>query len=147
MKLVLVSAVALFNPKGEVLLATRPKGKMMAGLWEFPGGKIESGETPEQALVRELREELGIEVALAALYPLTFASFSHEQTAENQAFHLLMPLYGCHQWQGEPQPVEGQELRWVPISQLQEYRMPPANDPLAAFLQGRSSGTPLAASA
>lgn len=107
MKTILVSAVALIDPDGRVLLAQRPEGKSMAGLWEFPGGKVEAGETPEAALIRELEEELGINTWQSCLAPLTFASHAYED------FHLLMPLFACRKWQGIPQPQEGQSLKWV----------------------------------
>ena len=107
MKTILVSAVALIDPEGRVLLAQRPKGKPMAGLWEFPGGKVEAGETPEAALIRELEEELGINTWQSCLAPLTFTSHAYED------FHLLMPLFACRKWQGVPQPQEGQSLKWV----------------------------------
>lgn len=124
MTLVLVSAVALIDDRGRVLLAQRPAGKSMAGLWEFPGGKVEAGETPEAALVRELAEELGIQVAEGDLAPLTFASHGYER------FHLLMPVYACRQWSGEAQGREGQTLAWVSAERLVEYSMPPADLPL-----------------
>ncbi len=122
--LVLVAAAALVDRHGRVLLAQRPPGKKMAGLWEFPGGKIETGESPEDALIRELREELGIEIAAAALDPVTFASHGYESS------HLLMPLFGCRHWRGEPASHEGQELAWVPPDALAAYAMPPADLPL-----------------
>ena len=124
MRRVLVSAVALIDPDGRVLLAKRPEGKTLAGLWEFPGGKVEDGETPETALIRELKEELGINVAQSCLAPLTFASHAYE------AFHLLMPLFVCRRWQGLAQPLEGQELKWVRAQDLKNYPMPPADAPL-----------------
>jgi 8-oxo-dGTP diphosphatase len=129
MKLTLVAAVALMREGGEILLARRPEGKSMAGLWEFPGGKIEPGETPETALIRELKEELLITVNPAELIPLTFASHTYE------TFHLLMPLYACRNWQGNPTPAENQEIAWVPIDQLGGYSMPPADIPLVVFIQ------------
>lgn len=122
--ILLVSAVALIDGEGRVLLAQRPVGRDMAGLWEFPGGKIDDGETPEQALVRELREELGITVAVENLKPLTFASHAYAD------FHLLMPLFVCRAWQGEPHPHEGQVLAWVEKNQLHKYEMTPADVPL-----------------
>ena len=126
---VLVSAVALIDIEGRVLLAQRPEGKSMAGLWEFPGGKIEDGETPEAALVRELHEELGIETWNSCLAPLTFASHSYEK------FHLLMPLFACRQWNGIPAPKEGQTLKWVKANELRSYPMPPADIPLILILR------------
>ncbi|GGE15642.1 NTP pyrophosphohydrolase [Gemmobacter megaterium] len=129
MKLLLVAAVALVDPDGRVLLAQRPEGKSMAGLWEFPGGKVEPGETPEAALVRELREELGIDTWASCLAPLTFASHGYE------GFHLLMPLYACRRWQGTVMPREGQRLKWVRPAQLAEYPMPPADIPLIPILR------------
>ena len=127
---VLVVAVALVDADGRVLLAQRPPGKAMAGLWEFPGGKVHEGETPEAALVRELREELGIDVAESCLAPFTFASHRYE------SFHLLMPLYVCRRWNGMVTPHEGQALAWVRPQRLAEYPMPPADKPLVAMLQG-----------
>ena len=112
MTIVLVSAVALIDPEGRVLLAQRPEGKSMAGLWEFPGGKVEPGERPEQALIRELKEELGIDTWQSCLAPLTFASHSYPD------FHLLMPLFACRRWQGIPTPREGQNLAWVRAADL-----------------------------
>ena len=129
MNTLLVSAVALVDTDGRVLLAQRPAGKSMAGLWEFPGGKVEAGETPEAALVRELGEELGIDTWQSCLAPLTFASHAYE------AFHLLMPLFICRKWQGTPQPREGQVLKWVRPMALREYPMPPADIPLIPILQ------------
>jgi len=128
-KLVLVSAVALIDRDGRVLLARRPEGKSMAGLWEFPGGKVEAGETPEAALVRELREELGIDTWQSCLAPLTFASHSYDD------FHLLMPVFACRKWKGIPRPRERQELRWVRVADLRDYPMPPADRPLVAVLR------------
>lgn len=129
MKLVLVAAVALIDPDGRVLLAQRPEGKSLAGLWEFPGGKVEPGETPEVALIRELHEELGIDTWASCLAPLTFASHSYD------SFHLLMPLYACRRWQGTVMPREGQALKWVRPAQLADYPMPPADIPLIPILR------------
>jgi len=126
---VLVAAVALIDADGRVLLAQRPPGKTMAGLWEFPGGKVHSSETPEAALIRELKEELGIDVAEACLAPLTFASHRYEH------FHLLMPLYVCRRWEGMVTPREGQALKWVRGPALRDYPMPPADKPLVPVLQ------------
>ncbi|MBK1635008.1 (deoxy)nucleoside triphosphate pyrophosphohydrolase [Rhodovulum adriaticum] len=129
MKLVLVAAVALIDVDGRVLLAQRPQGKAMAGLWEFPGGKVEPGETPEHALMRELKEELGIDTWSSCLAPLTFASHGYDD------FHLLMPLYACRKWQGTPHGHEGQALKWVRPNQLRDYPMPEADLPLIPVLQ------------
>ncbi|MDO5370158.1 8-oxo-dGTP diphosphatase MutT [Paracoccus sp. (in: a-proteobacteria)] len=128
-RMVLVAAVALIDADGRVLLARRPEGKPMAGLWEFPGGKVDPGETPEAALIRELDEELGIETWNSCLAPLTFASHAYD------SFHLLMPLYACRRWQGTPQPREGQELAWVRATDLARYPMPPADLPLVPILR------------
>ena len=128
-KIVLVAACALIDEDGRVLLTRRPEGKAMAGLWEFPGGKIDAGETPEAALVRELREELGITVQAKCLAPLTFASHAYE------TFHLLMPLYICRRWEGDVEALEGQEIAWVRSAKLQSYAMPPADIPLIPMLQ------------
>ena len=128
MKTVVVAACALVDPDGRVLLAQRPKGKPMAGLWEFPGGKVESGERPEETLIRELEEELGIVVKEACLAPLTFASHTYPE------FHLLMPLYVCRRWDGMVTAKEGQALAWVRPNRLREYPMPPADVPLVAHL-------------
>jgi 8-oxo-dGTP diphosphatase len=129
MKIVLVSAVALIDPDGRILLAQRPEGKSMAGLWEFPGGKVEASETPEQALIRELHEELGIDTWESCLAPLTFASHSYD------TFHLLMPLFACRKWKGTPESKEGQALKWVRANQLRDYPMPPADVPLIPILR------------
>jgi 8-oxo-dGTP diphosphatase len=127
--LVLVAAAVLVDADGRVLLARRPDGKSMAGLWEFPGGKVDSGETPETALIRELREELGIDVAASCLAPFTFASHAYP------GFHLLMPLYVCRKWSGIPLAREGQRLAWVRPARLVDYSMPPADKPLVAMLR------------
>ena len=129
MKILLVTAVALIDPEGRVLLAQRPPGKSLAGLWEFPGGKVDPGETPEQALIRELHEELGIETWKSCLAPLTFASHSYDD------FHLLMPLFACRRWDGIPTGREGQALAWVRPNQLRDYPMPPADLPLIPILR------------
>ncbi len=129
MTIVLVAAVALIDRDGRVLLAQRPEGKSMAGLWEFPGGKVEPGETPEAALIRELHEELGIETWKSCLAPLTFASHAYE------SFHLLMPLFACRKWEGIPQGREGQALSWAKPAQLRDFPMPPADLPLVAVLR------------
>jgi 8-oxo-dGTP diphosphatase len=128
-KIVLVSAVALIDADGRVLLAQRPEGKSLAGLWEFPGGKVDPGETPEAALIRELREELGIETKASCLAPLTFASHSYED------FHLLMPLFACRRWDGIATGREGQTLAWVRPERLRDYPMPPADIPLIPILR------------
>ena len=128
MKTVLVSAVALIDRDGRMLLAQRPEGKSMAGLWEFPGGKVEVGETPEAALIRELEEELGINTWKSCLAPLTFASHAYED------FHLLMPLFVCRKWEGMPQPRENQTLKWVRKQELRSYDMPAADVPLIPIL-------------
>jgi len=127
-KLVLVAACALIDADGRVLLAERPTGKTMAGLWEFPGGKVEASERPEDALIRELKEELDIVVREACLAPLTFASHAYP------AFHLLMPLYVCRRWDGTVKPREGQRIAWVRPNRLREYPMPPADEPLVSHL-------------
>ena len=129
MKTVLVAAVALIDRDGRVLLAQRPEGKSMAGLWEFPGGKVEPGETPEAALIRELHEELGIETWASCLAPLTFASHSYPD------FHLLMPLFACRKWGGQPRSLEAQALKWVRAADLRTYPMPPADIPLIPILR------------
>jgi 8-oxo-dGTP diphosphatase len=128
-KIVLVSAVALIDADGRVLLAQRPEVKSMAGLWEFPGGKVEVGETPEAALIRELKEELGIDTWQSCLAPLTFASHAYPD------FHLLMPLFACRKWQGNATPREGQTLAWVRPAALRDYPMPPADLPLIPILR------------
>jgi 8-oxo-dGTP diphosphatase len=127
--LVLVAACALIDADGRVLLAQRPEGKAMAGLWEFPGGKIEPGETPEACLIRELREELGVESWASCLAPLSFASHAYEH------FHLLMPLFACRRWTGVARGREGQRLAWAHVSELRDYPMPPADVPLIAILR------------
>ena len=129
MKTVLVSAVALIDVDGRVLLGQRPEGKSMAGLWEFPGGKVEAGETPEIALIRELEEELGINTWQSCLAPLTFASHSYDY------FHLLMPLFACRKWEGTPQSRENQALKWVHARDLKNYSMPAADIPLIPILR------------
>ncbi len=129
MRTLLVSAVALIDPDGRVLLAQRPEGKSLAGLWEFPGGKVEAGETPEAALIRELKEELDIDTWTSCLAPLTFASHSYPD------FHLLMPLFACRRWQGTVRPAEGQKLAWVKPNALRDYPMPPADLPLIPILR------------
>ncbi|MEP2531604.1 8-oxo-dGTP diphosphatase MutT [Shimia sp.] len=129
MKTVLVSAVVLVDVDGRVLLAQRPQGKSMAGLWEFPGGKVEAGETPEDALIRELEEELGINTWESCLAPLTFASHKYDD------FHLLMPLFICRKWEGTPTPIEGQKLRWSKPENLREFKMPPADIPLVPIIR------------
>ena len=126
--ILLVAACALVDTDGRVLLTQRPPGKPLAGLWEFPGGKIEGCETPEECLIRELHEELGIETKTACLAPLTFASHSYE------SFHLLMPLFVCRRFGGTPTAKEGQALKWVKPRQMRDYPMPPADEPLVAFL-------------
>ena len=128
-RLLLVAACALVDADGRILLAQRPEGKNLAGLWEFPGGKVEPGETPEETLVRELHEELGITTKVPCLAPLTFASHTYED------FHLLMPLYVCRRFEGIPVGKEGQAIKWVRPANLRDYPMPPADEPLIPFLQ------------
>lgn len=128
LKLVLVAACALIDADGRVLIAQRPEGKSMAGLWEFPGGKVEAGERPEQTLIRELKEELGISVREPCLAPLTFASHAYPD------FHLLMPLYVCRRWEGTVTALEEQKLAWVRPNKLRDYEMPPADIPLISHL-------------
>ena len=127
-KIVLVAACALVDSDGRVLIAQRPQGKPMAGLWEFPGGKVERGERPEETLIRELKEELGITVSEACLAPLVFASHGYPD------FHLLMPLYVCRRWDGTVTPREAQQLVWVKPNRLRDYEMPPADVPLISHL-------------
>ena len=127
--MVLVAAVALIDRDGRVLLAQRPEGKAMAGLWEFPGGKLEPGETPESALIRELHEELGIDTWASCLAPLTFASHAYPD------FHLLMPLFACRKWAGTPQPLVASALEWVRPNRLRDYPMPEADGPLIPILR------------
>ena len=128
-RLLLVAACALVDTDRRVLLAQRPQGKQLAGLWEFPGGKVEPGETPEECLVRELNEELGIETEIPCLAPLTFASHSYDD------FHLLMPLYVCRRFEGTARGMEGQALKWVRPRDFRDYPMPPADEPLIPILQ------------
>lgn len=128
-KMLLVAACALIDTDGRILLAQRPEGKSLAGLWEFPGGKVEDGETPEETVVRELHEELGIITRIPCLAPLTFASHSYD------GFHLLMPLFVCRRYDGIPQGREGQAIKWVRPQALRDYPMPPADEPLIPFLQ------------
>jgi 8-oxo-dGTP diphosphatase len=127
-KLVLVAACALIDADGRVLIAQRPEGKPMAGLWEFPGGKVEAGETPEATLTRELKEELGIDTSASCLAPLTFASHAYAD------FHLLMPLYVCRKWRGTPRAHEGQTLKWVKPKEIRQFPMPEADRPLVSAL-------------
>ena len=129
MPMLLVAAAALVDIDGRVLVQQRPEGKTMAGLWEFPGGKVGEGETPEAALIRELNEELGIDVTHSCLAPLFFTSYAYED------FHLLMPLFACRVWKGKPLPREGQTLKWVRPYDMDRYDMPPADKPLVALLQ------------
>ncbi|MDY8110545.1 (deoxy)nucleoside triphosphate pyrophosphohydrolase [Fulvimarina sp. 2208YS6-2-32] len=126
--ILLVAACALIDADGRILLAQRPEGKSLAGLWEFPGGKVEPGESPEQSLIRELREELGVETRESCLAPLTFASHRYE------TFHLLMPLYVCRRFEGMARGLEGQAIRWVRARDLRAFAMPPADEPLIAPL-------------
>ena len=128
MKLLLVVACALIDQDGRILLTKRPEGKALAGLWEFPGGKIEAHERPEEALIRELKEELNIDIQESCLAPLTFASYAYDD------FHLLMPLYICRKWQGMVMPQEGQDTAWVRANRLRQYPMPPADEPLIPAL-------------
>lgn len=125
----LVAAVALIDVDGRVLLARRPQGKSMAGLWEFPGGKLAAGETPEEALIRELKEELDIDVTRSCLAPIAFASHAYQDV------HLLMPLFACRVWKGMARPIEGQELKWVFPAKMTALSMPPADQPLVALLR------------
>ncbi len=127
--LLLVSAVALIDNDGRVLISKRPIGKAMAGMWEFPGGKVEKNETPEGALIRELYEELSVDTVESCLAPFTFASYSYEH------FHLVMPLYVCRKWKGDVRPTEGQKIRWVYPRSLKEYEMLPADKPLVAMIR------------
>jgi 8-oxo-dGTP diphosphatase len=127
--IVLVAAVALVDEDGRVLIQQRPPGKAMAGLWEFPGGKVEPGETPEVSLIREMREELAIDITAACLAPFTFASHSYD------TFHLLMPLFVCRRWKGQIAPQEGQAVKWVRPARMDDYPMPPADVPLVAMLR------------
>ncbi len=128
-RLLLVVAVALIDVDSRVLISKRPDGKQLAGLWEFPGGKLEPGETPEAALIREVKEELDIELCPTCIAPLTFASHTYDE------FHLMMPLYICRTWEGEINPREGQEVAWVRANRLQHYPMPPADAPLIPALR------------
>jgi 8-oxo-dGTP diphosphatase len=127
--IILVAAVALFDADGRVLIAQRPEGKSMAGLWEFPGGKVEDGETPETALIRELKEELAVDTVESCLAPFTFASHAYDD------FHLLMPLFVCRKWEGRVTPMENQQIKWVMPMRLGDYPMPPADKPLIAMLR------------
>mgnify|MGYP001196393306 CR=1 FL=1 len=126
---VLVVAVAMVDPDGRVLMAKRPEGKKLAGLWEFPGGKVADGETPEAALIRELQEELGVDTRTSCLAPFTFSSHEYED------FRLLMPLYVCRKWEGRVTPMENQQIKWVMPMRLGDYPMPPADKPLIAMLR------------
>ena len=127
-RILFVAACALVDADGRVLLAQRPEGKQLAGLWEFPGGKVEPGETPEETLIRELQEEIGITTKIACLAPLTFASHTYDD------FHLLMPLYVCRRFEGIARGLEGQALKWVRPKDMRDYPMPPADEPLIPFL-------------
>ena len=127
-RILLVAACALVDADGRVLIAQRPEGKQLAGLWEFPGGKMEPGETPEETIVRELKEEIGVETQIPCLAPLTFASHTYE------TFHLLMPLYVCRRFTGEPRPIEVAAVKWVRPNRLRDFPMPPADEPLIPFL-------------
>jgi 8-oxo-dGTP diphosphatase len=127
--IILVAAVALFDADGRVLIAQRPEGKSMAGLWEFPGGKVEDGETPETALIRELKEELAVDTVESCLAPFTFASHAYDD------FHLLMPLFVCRKWEGRVTPMENQQIKWVMPMRLGDYPMPPADKPLIAMMR------------
>jgi 8-oxo-dGTP diphosphatase len=126
--ILLVAACALIDADKRVLIAQRPEGKPMAGLWEFPGGKVEPGETPEATIIRELREELSVKVTESCLAPLTFSSHDYGE------FHILLPLFICRRWEGSPQPREGQEIKWVRAKRLREFPMPPADEPLISHL-------------
>lgn len=128
-RIVLVAAAALVDADGRVLIAQRPDDKAMAGLWEFPGGKVEAGETPEATLIRELKEELGIDTRTSCLAPVAFASHGYD------AFHLLMPVFACRVWEGEPQALEHKALAWVRPARLRDYPMPPADEPLIGILR------------
>lgn len=128
-RLLLVAACALIDRDGRILLTQRPEGKAMAGLWEFPGGKMEQGERPEETVIRELREEIGIDTDEACLAPVAFASHAYDE------FHLMMPLFVCRKWRGTPKPLEGQSLAWARPGELRSYKMPPADIPLAAQLR------------
>ena len=134
MNVLLVAACALLDRDGRVLIAQRPEGKAMAGLWEFPGGKVEPGETPEAALARELREELDVEPCPECFEPFAFASHAYDE------FHLLMPLYVCRRWDGFVRPLEGQQVAWAYPDRLHEFAMPPADEPLVAELRDRLRG-------
>ncbi|MCB2090461.1 MAG: 8-oxo-dGTP diphosphatase MutT [Alphaproteobacteria bacterium] len=129
MNVITVSAVVMVDIDGRILITQRPEGKSMAGLWEFPGGKLEVGETPERALIRELKEELNIDTTESCLAAFTFASHSYDD------FHLLMPVFLCRKWDGVPHPREGQKLKWVKINELKNYPMPPADEPLIAMIR------------
>ena len=132
-RLLIVAAAALIDSDGRVLLAKRPAGKAMAGLWEFPGGKLEDSETPEEALVRELREELGIDVETACLAPIAFAS--QNSSKNSGGFHLLMPLFACRKWKGVARAIEADEIAWVRPNEFTKFEMPPADRPLASQLR------------